>query len=150
MCQKRAGTKPRPHEDERTDGLLIAFMDIGDTQADIVISVQHGRASGKVICAFGKKEISDVENGRPNPGIHPKNPKKNVKGLERVRVGDSMVDLLNSAVVAVEIEDGEEDATGFLDTCETEKGPFAVELVEGVVVLAELVCDLALADVVAF
>jgi len=63
-----------------------------------------------------------------------------------------MDNLLNPPIMAVEIEEGEEDAAGLLDTCETEKGPFSVELVKGEVgvVFAEMVCDLPLAVIVAF
>ena len=63
-----------------------------------------------------------------------------------------MDNVLNPAVMAVEIEEGEEDAAGLLDTCETEKGPFSVELVKGQVgvVFPKVVCDLPLTGVVAF
>jgi hypothetical protein len=43
--------------------------------------------------------------------------------------------VLNPAIVAVEIEEGEEDGAGFLDACESEERPFPVELVEGEVVM---------------
>lgn len=50
----------------------------------------------------------------------------------------------------VEVKDGEEDAARFLDTPETEKGPFSMELVEREVFGAESVGDLTLTCVVAF
>ena len=52
--------------------------------------------------------------------------------------------------MAVKVEDGEEYTAGFLDSPETQEGPFSVELVEGEVLLAEIVCDLTLTCVVAF
>jgi hypothetical protein len=58
--------------------------------------------------------------------------------------------VLNPAIVAVKVEEGEEDGAGFLDSRESEEGPFPVELVEGDIVMTELGCYLALAGVVAF
>jgi len=52
--------------------------------------------------------------------------------------------------MAVKVEDGEEYTAGFLDSPQTQEGPFSVELVEGEVLLAEIVCDLTLTCVVAF
>jgi len=52
--------------------------------------------------------------------------------------------------MAVKVEDGEEYTRGFLDSPESEKGPFSVELVEREVMLAEIVCDLTLTGIVAF
>ena len=52
--------------------------------------------------------------------------------------------------MAVKVEDGEEYTAGFLDSPETQEGPFSVELVEGEVMLAEIVCNLTLTRVVAF
>jgi hypothetical protein len=52
--------------------------------------------------------------------------------------------------MAVKVEDGKEYTAGFLDSPETQKGPFSVELVEGEVLLAEIICDLTLTGVVTF
>ena len=57
---------------------------------------------------------------------------------------------LDTAIMPVEVKDGEEDAARFLDTPETEKGPFSMELVEREVFGAESVGDLTLTCVVAF
>jgi len=56
---------------------------------------------------------------------------------------------VNAAIMAVKVEDGEYNTTGFLDTPETEKWPFAVELVERLALRAEGVCDLTLTSVIA-
>jgi len=52
--------------------------------------------------------------------------------------------------MAVKVEDGEEYTAGFLNSPETQEGPFSVELVKGEVVFAQIVCDLTLTCVVTF
>jgi hypothetical protein len=125
-------------------------VDIRDSKTDIVEAVQDTRPRRKVIRPLGEKEIPDMENGRPCPRIHSEYPEQNVVRFKGVWIRDALGKVLNPAIVAVEIEEGEEDRAGFLDACESEEGPFPVELVEGEVVMAELGCYLALAGVVAF
>lgn len=91
-----------------------------------------------------------MENRRPHPSVHAENPQENVIWFQRVRVGNTVQNELYTAIMAVEVEDGEEDAAGFLDTPETEKGPFSVELMEWEVLGAESIGDLTLTCVVAF
>jgi len=91
-----------------------------------------------------------MENGRPHPSVHAENPQENVIWFQRVRVWHTVQNELYAAIMAVEVEDGEKDAAGFLDAPETEKGPFSVELVERQVLGAEVVSDLTLTCVVTF
>jgi hypothetical protein len=91
-----------------------------------------------------------MENRRPYPRVHAEYTKENIVWLERVGIRDALRDETKSTIVAVKVEHGEKNAAWFLDSRESQEGPFSMELVERQVLLAEEVGDLSLTGIIAF
>lgn len=126
------------------------LVEAEDAQRGKIQSVKDGRAGGEVVHAFGEDEITSMEHGAPEPAAHAEIAEETVVWHKWVVSRQLAPEPLETRVVGIAIEDGEEDGEGLLHAKEPFERPFPVELFSCVTVGDARGGYSALAGIVAF
>lgn len=116
----------------------------------VVQPIQHIKPRAKVIQLLCEREIAGMKNAAGRPARDAHISEHDVKGSHSVRGWDRGADFVETVEVGPEVGSGEEDGDGLLHAQDASKGPFAVELDDGLVGGDAGRGDYALAGVIAF
>lgn len=115
----------------------------------VVQAVEDVEPGAEVVELFGEGEVTHVEYAAGRPAGDADVGDHDIKGPQGVRSRDGGADFVQAVDVRPEVGGGEEDGEGLLHAENARKGPFAVELDDGLAGSDALGGDDALAGVVA-
>lgn len=99
----------------------------------VVQAVEHIEPRAEVVELLGESKVARVEDTAGGPAGDADVGEHNVKGPQRVRGWDGRADLVQAVDVRPQVGGREEHRDGLLHAEEACKGPFAVELNDGLV-----------------
>lgn len=121
--------------DKSPDQLRASVDHTSDADDGVKESVHDGGSRGKVIEFLRARPVATVVDGRPEPGVDADDSVSEIEGTHVVVFGDGAFETGPGENVHVSIEEGEEDRGGFLHAEEAVERPFAVVLVDRLVLL---------------
>lgn len=90
-------------------------IEVEETDSGIIERVENRQGGGEIIHFLGDREVSSVENGRPDPGVDTCQRPCYVVETHRMLTWKSSHNFLCTLNMSPHIQQGEQDGSWFLD-----------------------------------